>query len=294
MELLSSEEKDEFNDLEKEKVMDLSSLLLTSDDKPVDYSHVSKIMISRYMQGSTETLSNLVAQISERALADLRTLTQAECQLPTELLRQLEKSFDPMILDEQIKQIGERKIFGYWEKEGSIGIFEDVDPLAVLRWEVYNQSVFSSSRQAVCKEAKSLRMRHGKLIVSVSKLIKQLQKTPGDQAKIQPLDDKYNKANRDVEAAKQKRRDLENKKAADAHAKLRKEQEREAKKKEKQEKDALNALAKEKVAAEKAQAAAAKDEEEMKKKAALNKQKMAMSMFIKKAPSITPQVGSFC
>lgn len=141
---------------------------------------------------------------------------------------------DPIILSEELKQLAVRESYGIRSKNASL--FEDTDIQAIWRWEVFTLAYFTKSSQTIVKESRLMRKKYGHVIKSHSNCIVQLMKVPYDETKVNMFEERIAKSTTEVEKSKERRREIEFKKAADNETKLQKEEER---KKQKNERDEL-------------------------------------------------------
>jgi hypothetical protein len=217
----------------------------------------------------------------------------------------LQRLLDPVILSEEIKRLAAREAYGVRGKNASL--FEDCDVNAIWRWETVSLAHFSKPSQAVITEARTTRRRYGRLLRAIGKESEQLLKSAAtlkddgsrdeqdlseaENNKIKGCEEKSALALTEVVKAKEKRREVERKKAQRVEERLKKEEAEEVKRREREDAAAAAAAA---AALKKASQAQEKEkkplsEKELKHQAELVKQKSLFNnFFVKKAapPSI--------
>jgi hypothetical protein len=152
----------------------------------------------------------------------------------TNTLAMIDNLSDSIILSEELKQLAARESYGIRGKNASL--FEDIDTQSIWRWEVFTLAYFTKSGQTIIKESRLMRKKYGHVIKSHSNCIVQLMKIPFDVTKVNMFEERIAKSTTEVEKSKERRREIELKKAADNEIKVKKEEER---KKVKLEKDEL-------------------------------------------------------
>jgi hypothetical protein len=211
------------------------------------------------------------------------------------VLDALARLLDNVVLAEEIKILAARQSYGN-RGEKSL-MFDCTDALAVWRWETLSPVHFTKSAQAVLREVRAVRGRYSRALKAVYRVLEQLQKVPYSETKLAPLEERSAKCMTEVEKAKEKRRETETKRAAEAAEKRRKDELREQKRLEKEEADkARKAAAEAAAAAKAAQGSAEKEkkapvvnEKALKKAQELEKSKNMFMNFLK---SSAPAAGA--
>lgn len=243
---------------------------------------------------STEASESQQPPASTPAALGTRKIIDEEAR--TQVLSMLSRLSDQVVLGEEVKSLSVRESHG--QRARAALVYEDMDPLAVWRWELHSIAFYDKAGQAVIREIRAARGRTGRSIRAFAKVVEQVTKTPNDDAKISVFDERAAKAFAEVEKAKERRREVERKRAVEAELKLKKAEEKEVKRKEKEEAQ----LKKQAEAAAAAIAAVgtgggggagekkattekkAPTEKELKVAESLSKQKNLIMSFLKQAP----------
>jgi hypothetical protein len=127
-----------------------------------------------------------------------------------------------------------REAYGIRSKDAVA--FENIEPTSLWTWEITKVSCFTSSEQSIIKECQSVRRRYSRAIKAFLKVVDQLHCSKlADDIKVLQAEEKAVRALSEVEKAKEKRVEIEKKKAADKLEKALKEEARLLKMKEKEE-----------------------------------------------------------
>jgi hypothetical protein len=183
-------------------------------------------------------------------------------------------------LTEEIKGLAVREDHGFRSAKVA-NAFEDQDRICVWRWEVTSLSFFSHSAVGIIKEARRIRGHYGRAVKAAARLMEQIQKTPSDDTKIAPAEERATKSYAEVEKLREKRRELEKKRATDNELKRQKELAKEAKRKEKEEADEMKANSASVVPEKKSEKIKVVSEKEQKKAESLEKSKNLFMSFLK-------------
>lgn len=97
-------------------------------------------------------------------------------------LQMIEGLAEASVLGEEIKALTVREAYGQRGKAALA--YEDVEPVALWRWEINRASFFSKGAQAVIKEVRLARKRYGQAVRAYWRVIEQINKTPDDEAKV--------------------------------------------------------------------------------------------------------------
>jgi hypothetical protein len=148
------------------------------------------------------------------------------------------KYTDNLILGEEIKTLAAREAYGIRRKNAEI--YDCVEKQAIWRWNVHVPSKhLTKSGTKTVHDVNLIRKMYGKLVKAHHDVIKALERIPYDSAKISAAEEKASKATGEYEKAKEKRREIEQKKldklAEKNRDKSRKQEEQEIKKREKEE-----------------------------------------------------------
>jgi hypothetical protein len=212
-----------------------------------------------------------------------KELDPSRVQICYNLVDKLCDSSSVVILNEEIKQLAAREAHGNRTSKVLLP-FEDTDEVCLWRWEVNLGEYFSSTALAAVKEIRRIRGHFGRAIKSAAKVIEQIQKTPTDEAKISVCEEKATKSYSEVEKVREKRREMDRKRAADAESKRQKEIAKEVKRKEKEEADEKKAAAAAAAADKKFEKVKAVTEKDVKKAESLEKSKNLFMNFLKPKP----------
>jgi hypothetical protein len=232
-----------------------------------------KAYVARMIQGSSAALRDTVAavrsglqtvydEIVKMEAAPVTADCGTEVNSKQLVLDAVERLLDSVVLAEEVKSLAVRQCYGN-RSEKSL-MFDCTDALAVWRWETHSMQHFTKPAQAVLREARTVRGRYSRALKAAQRVLEQLQKLPHSETKLAPLEERFAKCLQEVEKAKEKRREVEAKRAADAAERRRKDEAREQKRAEKEEADRTRKAAAEASAAAKAALAPATAEKEKK------------------------------
>jgi hypothetical protein len=232
-----------------------------------------KAYVVRMIQGSSAALRDTVAavrselqivhdEIVKMEAAPVTADGGTEVNSKQLVLDAVERLLDSVVLAEEVKSLAVRQCYGN-RSEKSL-MFDCTDALAVWRWEAHSMQHFTKSAQAVLREARTVRGRYSRALKAAQRVLEQLQKLPHSEIKLAPLEERFAKCLQDVEKAKEKRREVEAKRAADSAERRRKEEAREQKRAEKEEAERTRKATAEASAAAKASLAPANAEKEKK------------------------------
>jgi hypothetical protein len=272
-----------------------------------------KAYVARMIQGSSAALRDTVTAVhsglqtvhDEVVKMDAAPVTAdrgTEVNSKQLVLDAVERLLDSVVLAEEVKSLAVRQCYGN-RSEKSL-MFDCTDALAVWRWEAHSMQHFTKSAQAVLREARTVRGRYSRALKAAQRVLEQLQKLPHSETKLAPLEERFAKCLQEVEKAKEKRREVEAKRAADAAERRRKDEAREQKRAEKEEADRTRKAAAEASAAAKASLAPATAEKEkkapivsekaQKKALELEKSKNVFMNFLKSssAPAAATSAGA--
>ena len=273
----------------------ISTPLSTEEQARNTVQTLVRTYIARSVQGSSDTLQEVVETAGAGLLAMLMRLKAlpssadvAEGALDTVLLVTsiVEKLADPVVLAEEIKVLAARQTYG--TRSDKSAMFDCTDALAVWRWEVHSMQYFTKTSQNTLREVRSIRGRYSRTLRAIQRVLEQLHKQPFSETKLAPLEERSAKCIAEVEKAKEKRRELEVKRAADIAEKKRKDEIKEQKRLEKEESDRLK---KEAAATLKTEEKEKKtpfvSEKAMKKAAEIEKSKNVFMNFLKSSSTST-------
>ena len=220
--------------------------------------------IARMIQGSSSTLQEIVQCVQcelNRIVAELRNslekkepppvtttiilselsseaLLYTESTTKQQLIASLESySSSNVLIAQLISSLAERKSYGNRHERASM--FEDRDPMSVNRWEAFSMQHFSKPSQHIIVEARALRNRYSRSLKAIQKVVDQLKKIPLRDDAVVMLEEKAAKSIAEIEKAKEKRREVEAKRASDQREKDRKAEAIRLKRLEKEEADRL-------------------------------------------------------
>lgn len=305
--------------------------VLTAEDRAkVHVMSLIRAVIARCVQGKSTPLRDIVAatlqvlgalQQKLSVLPAKEPTTQDAAQVPAQDAASMElkadevatvpeldalqsvsaavvKFQDATVLSEEIKSIAVRHCYG--NRADKTSMFDCTDSLSVWRWEAHSFQHFSKASQSIIREARTVRGRYSRALRAVFRVLEQQSKQPYSEAKVAPLEEKAVKALAEVEKAKEKRRELEAKRLADAEEKRRREELKEQKRLEKEE--ARRVAAEAAAAAKAAQAPVEKEkktpvvnEKAQRKAAELEKSKNVFMSFLKSsnpASTSTPKAAA--
>lgn len=224
---------------------------------PVDVLKESlTVVLVRAIQGSSKPLQALIGDVANILSTIPETLdasiTQATSEISAEgprlLKEMLQKISDSVTLGEEIKTLAAREAYGIRRKNAEI--YDCVEKQAIWRWNVHVHSIkrFTKNGLKIIHDIIAVRKMYGKLIKAHHDVIKALERIPYDSVKISAAEEKAAKATGEYEKAKEKRREMEQKKleklADKNREKSRKQEEQELKKREREEAAAKKAAEK--------------------------------------------------
>ena len=230
--------------------------VVSAPEIPVDILKDSLyIVLARAVQGSSKPLqalvidvSNILSAISEQLDAAIaQASSEVSVEGPTLLKAMLLKYSDNLILGEEIKTLGAREAYGIRRKNAEV--YDCVEKQAIWRWNVHVPSKhLTKSGLKTFHDVSAIRKMYGKLVKAHHDVIKALERIPCDSVKLSTAEEKASKATGEYEKAKEKRREMEQKKldklAEKNREKSRKQEEQEIKKREKEEAAAKKAAEK--------------------------------------------------
>jgi flagellar biosynthesis GTPase FlhF len=215
------------------------------------YRSIVNALLSRLIQGSASTLSNLFTACNDIVSELAKSISSSELDgemvnerknlLLQEFSRLLSCSSSTELFSTYIEPLARREEYGYRPKSDSSSKYEDESLVAVLRWECNSTVFFNKASQGVIREIRSVRGRYSRGIKAFAKVIEQIHKTPAletVQTKITPLEEKAAKVVEEIAKQKAKRFDFEQKKVLELESKLKKQEEADKKKKEREEAEA--------------------------------------------------------
>lgn len=255
----------------------------SSDRVPVDVVMAIRTVIARKVQGSSLPLSAIIPDIIElfislkkKVVEGVGATAENDSVSP---LQCIDKYCEPLKLSEDIKLLASRESYGLKGKNAPL--FEDSDQLACWRWDTTSSIYFTKTGQGIIREVKTVRSRYSRAIKAVVKVVEQLKKMPYDEAKVAFTEEKLAKVVVEIEKAKEKRREMDGKRAADLEEKSKREAIKEEKKREKEETELMKKEMNESIAFERAmKKKKPSNTENEKKKALLEKQKNVFMNFL--------------
>lgn len=232
--------------------------IVVASEAPVDIlKEKLQVVLARAVQGSSKPLqaliidvSNILSTISERLEASIEQATETSVEGPALLKEMLTKFADNLVLGEEIKTLAAREAFGIRRKNAEI--YDCVEKQAIWRWNVHALAKhFTKTGLKIIHDVSVIRKMYGKLVKAHHDVIKALERIPYDSSKVSAAEEKASKANGEYEKAKEKRREIEQKKldklAEKNREKGRKQEELDIKKREKEEAAAKKAAEKGKI-----------------------------------------------
>jgi hypothetical protein len=217
--------------------------------------------IARMIQGSSSTLQETVQCVQSefsRIVTELRSSLETEnkesldilSDLPSEalqttaesspkkqLIASLESYSNTLLIAQLVSSLAERKSYGNRHERASM--FEDRDPMSVNRWEAFSMQHFTKTAQHIIMEARALRNRYSRSLKAIQKVVDQLKKKPLRDDAVVMLEERAAKSVAEIEKAKEKRREMEAKRASDQKERDRKAEAIRLKRLEKEETDRL-------------------------------------------------------